>query len=131
MNQKFTPGPWSIYVPNPSKVLPDQRNDRLIRGPQGEHVAETFQVMADSSVALPADQSIINANLIAAAPEMYEALEGLMRNGCGEFVMDEPGRAPYLRCKHCGAEFAEDVYSHSDDCPFMMAQAALAKATGS
>ena len=120
--------PWTVeyseyadtyYVCTADGTVVDVEVDHWVEAAAGAH-----------ATAKERDAAARIANLIAAAPEMLEALAGLMRNGCGEFVMDEPGRAPYLRCKHCGAEFAEDVYSHSDDCPFMMAQAVLAKARG-
>jgi len=77
---KYTPGPWIVVSPNPEKCLSDQINDRLIVGPQGEHIAETFQVMTPAGTlpCPPENQSVINANLMAAAPEMYEALEWLV-----------------------------------------------------
>lgn len=53
--------------------------------------------------------------LLAAAPELADALEGLVRD------------AP-LKCAYCGLQSNLAVPRHSPNCPLLAARAALAKA---
>ncbi len=63
---KHTPGPWTVDVP-PSSCL----TTRFVSGPEGEHICKVGH-MDWTSGSLHSD--IANARLIAAAPEMAEAL---------------------------------------------------------
>ena len=111
---KHTLGPWKIMEPNPDKIDANQRYDRMIVGPQNEHIAELFQVMVPpgSKDAPPENQSVINARLIAAAPEMYEALEWML------YVAHDIGKA--------GGKPEAGEY----EAAFDSGKAALAKAEG-
>lgn len=60
---KFTPGPWRLT-----------RNDEWIVG-RDDKIGEVL-------IASRGLQSTANANLIAAAPEMYEMLEGILGHIC-------------------------------------------------
>ncbi len=63
---KHTPGPWKhTYMPRLS----------VIHGPNGEHVADTGAWRDDEHPEMRA-----NAHLIAAAPDLLEALEVLIAN---------------------------------------------------
>ena len=62
---KFTPGPWEDVGPNES-------GERCIYGADDTAVAVTIP---SGNPDLNEDRSIANANLIAAAPRMYEALQ--------------------------------------------------------
>lgn len=85
---EFTPGPWKT-VP-PLKPGPNQENDRLIVGPHREHVAEVFQYQNPSNQNGP---SIANANLIVAAPELYEAAEQVLQKTNPDVVSVNARRA--------------------------------------
>lgn len=70
MRTQHTPGPWSAYISKKAKVVcvsigekPNGRNPSIVNWPGFE------------SCDLPLDQQIANARLIAAAPDMYAALE--------------------------------------------------------
>ncbi len=75
MSQKHTPGPWSIRKPK----LPDLRQveDRLICADVDDgnrlHVAEVYQYQNDNNNEADGT-ALANAALIAAAPDMLEAL---------------------------------------------------------
>lgn len=74
--EAFTPGPWHFLEAighddewssvNPLTVCSDGNDD----------LASIFSD-ADSTVSIPRVQSVANAHLIAAGPEMYEALKDL------------------------------------------------------
>lgn len=84
--QKFTPGPWhpfSSYADTTGQGSPDQ-----IRDPKDEPVAYLPSRYYDK----PA-----NAHLIAAAPELYEALEGIFKAAAtGHFFNGHPSHAAGL-----------------------------------
>ena len=71
---KFTPGPWQVHHEN--KVC------RVIRD-------EQLEIIGWCDV-----NNEANANLMAAAPDMYEALKNVCHNGCRESTADE-------FCLHC------------------------------
>ncbi len=61
---KFTPGPWKV----------DPKYSRDIQAPDGLDVATCCLSILNRKVTTE-EESIANAALIAAAPDMYEALE--------------------------------------------------------
>lgn len=64
-NAKFTPGPWSIKaIPDGSE--PSRKYSQYIVGP---NVCDVFYTN---------DVGRANAHLIAAAPELYEALQAIL-----------------------------------------------------
>lgn len=65
MSAKHTPGPWKVYDPE----MPDTKATYGIDGPQGQPVVY-FGITHNDGINLLAD-----ARLIAAAPELLEALK--------------------------------------------------------
>lgn len=57
---KFTPGPWSVNT---------KTKHIFIEGPEGQYLFDVFK----GSTGL--DEAVFNANLVAAAPELYRMLE--------------------------------------------------------
>jgi hypothetical protein len=80
-NTKFTPGPW--VVANGAQVWHSGHN--TVESPR----ICTLQNAAKPVRQLSDDEMIANARLIAAAPDLYAALEGLMR-WCAGDVLDVP-----------------------------------------
>lgn len=68
---KHTKGPWKIGVKQPKPI---------IYGPSGEQIADLRDPM------LFEDENQANAHLIAAAPEMLEALEAVDRAWAGDGI---------------------------------------------
>ena len=98
---KFTPGPWSVF--GDSITI-----DGADRGPVA-HAAfdnRTPEVRR------------VNTLLIAAAPDLYAALEAIQREPYG--------------CRFCdsGTLRAPETKGHEHDCGFALAAAALARARG-
>jgi hypothetical protein len=111
---KHTPGPWYAKQGNDQLVSDDTTVVSL--HPGGWHVFSPADTHGDSEA---------DARLIAAAPELLEALELL----CG----DEP-RVPSeidgdSFCLHCNAHLQVDE-PHAPDCPWIKGKAAIAKAHG-
>lgn len=73
---KFTPGPWSLLFNDKTKVVLEQQGVAVF-------VADTYAGFTKSE-----EEQKANAALIAAAPEMYEALADIAENcgnrGCSE-----------------------------------------------
>jgi hypothetical protein len=63
MNTKHTPGPWRTDVRDPAFVNYDVRTDDTI--------------ICTMGIEMPTEEEAANARLIAAAPELLEALEKL------------------------------------------------------
>ncbi|WP_277201260.1 hypothetical protein [Victivallis vadensis] len=77
MNEpKFTPGPWSLLFNDKTKVVLEQQGVAVF-------IADTYAGFTKSE-----EEQKANAALIAAAPEMYEALADIAENcgnrGCSE-----------------------------------------------
>ena len=84
MSEKFTPGPW--WVQNGTDVftgLNAKRRDGVeSANNDGWHIADcsmgvTFDTDGQKRTLLPSEM-VANAHLIAAAPEMYEALQAIL-----------------------------------------------------
>lgn len=73
---KFTPGPWSLLFNDKTKVVLEQQGVAVF-------IADTYAGFTKSE-----EEQKANAALIAAAPEMYEALSDIAENcgnrGCSE-----------------------------------------------
>jgi hypothetical protein len=114
MNEvKWTPGPW--YTGHHGEVSSHAT---------GGSVATIHSQLPRKD---GHDEREANAHLIAASPELYSALEGLMKVGCWMELGDS------LRCIYCGAvcvDTREEHQQHRDNCRFAMAKAALKKARG-
>ena len=67
MSAKHTPGPWTVYDPE----MPDTEATYGIDGPQGQPVVY-FGLTKNDGINL-----LENARLIAAAPDLLEALRSL------------------------------------------------------
>ena len=67
---KWTKGPWPIKTTGDFKRI--VIGDGLVDGPGGYEVAEVYSDDCDR------DEAMANAHLIAAAPDMAEALDGLL-----------------------------------------------------
>jgi hypothetical protein len=114
-NDSYTPGPWDydmefIVAPDPGGRHPDI------------YIAEIAHSDEEGRIASPQQQDA-NRRLIAAAPELLEALKDLL----GELPSVQSGV-----CQHCGREY-DDIFSGecpSDDCPSFKARAAITEATG-
>jgi hypothetical protein len=92
MNTKHTPGPWGITETPPDREA-DYNGDHLITCRNGQHVLAKLEHYS------PAERRA-NARLIAAAPDLLEALQAMVDHG-----------------------------SCSDEEDFFKARAAIAKAT--
>lgn len=68
MSAKHTPGPWKVYAPE----MPGTKATYGIDGPQGQAVVY-FGITHKDGINLLAD-----ARLIAAAPELLEALKAMI-----------------------------------------------------
>jgi len=81
---KFTPGPWSVYgqlgVPSSIKQpgIDSEAGERFTIVTWGDEDQEDVGVQGRTP-----EEKWANARLIAAAPELYEALESVIRNHCG------------------------------------------------
>lgn len=89
MNTKHTPGPWNIAPKTATYKLcvPDD----LAAGLKAAGIQIEFQALSvgtaksGSAAIIPLDESNIeNARLIAAAPELLEALQGMIENDGGK-----------------------------------------------
>lgn len=72
---KFTPGPWRTVRPsdNPTKLYVRDCGGLIAEGPFPSHYEGQ-----DERFAKEVDQYEANARLIAAAPELYEALDQIL-----------------------------------------------------
>ena len=80
----FTPGPWKAIERHPDIAVWGRDEDG---DPVGEHVASIY---GDGTV----ENAEANARLIAAAPDVYEALKAMyaaMPNCDGDHIMDDKG----------------------------------------
>ena len=117
MTTQHTPGPWYIDC-------------------QNESAAIGYRAIVDNegyTVCSPSPMGQANARLIAAAPDLLAALKDLL--GDQPFIQEtgDP-QAAFFHCIHCGREYGagmdESADDCDDDCPGMIARAAIAKATG-
>ena len=79
------------------------------------------------NIANPYDDVVRARRLASAAPDMLEALRGLL--GKASFALTSDG----WQCNYCHREYSshdEKPTSCIDDCPGEIARAAVAKATG-
>ena len=84
MSEKFTPGPWkAINMSWEYSVIIDEDAARIaqvfIRDEVDEETQDKFEEIKDA-----------NANLIAAAPDLYEALETICEYCIGKEATDCP-----------------------------------------
>ena len=80
----YTPGPWRLWL------SPDDRGAFRLYGDSPEPYGANM-VIADRSIGTPnGDEGIANAQLIAAAPALYEALKALVNEVRGQVALAEP-----------------------------------------
>jgi hypothetical protein len=126
MNHAHTPGPWEVWTD------PGIETRDLSVGPVNGGIAVADIVTTNAHGIATADSistGHANANLIAAAPDLLNALEGLM---AGPDTREINGR---FECAHCGRDYGyagdeAPERCESDDCPAFIARAAIAKAKG-
>jgi len=68
METKFTPGPWNVDPDYPGDIQAG-----------GAEIATAFDTHDAVTTTADADTAIANAHLIAAAPDLYAALERVLR----------------------------------------------------
>lgn len=79
---KFTPGPWEII---------GQFEDKVYHEASDTVVAQAWYPGASSKSPSPADTMKANARLIAAAPDMYKALEEIdFLFACDDEGLEQP-----------------------------------------
>lgn len=71
--KKHTPGPWTFLEDGDAEALHNCR-PLTICSPGKDDLAEVFSD-EDSTVAIPREQAIANARLIAASPDLLAALQ--------------------------------------------------------
>ena len=74
MNAKHTPGPWNIG----SSDLPVSRMSIHCKGHKESCHSTVALMVSRMTIGISHDEELANARLIAAAPEMLEALEKLL-----------------------------------------------------
>lgn len=92
MKTKYTPGPYTIHGPSKPCVHPISRDpggDYAIRSSSGQIIAEVFNQTSEVNF----ESASCNANLMAAAPELLEAVKHL--SAC-----DYPDEVDF-RCEGC------------------------------
>lgn len=70
---KHTPGPWMIAETNQD----DEQISAEVHAPSG-YIASVLRILDDESTPEDIAEHLANARLIAAAPELLEALEAIM-----------------------------------------------------
>lgn len=114
MSTKHTRGPWTVL---PEEVDRDYIRVRGTRLGERYKVANVLTPTGEGVPAREADETRANARLIAAAPDLLDALEGLCRNFPPDVDLVEAGWA------RVDIDAACDAYDK--------ARSVLAKATGS
>lgn len=114
---KFTKGPWEVR--RSAQGYPYQ-----IHAPNGTHVKDVTRWAAISVPSLPEGEA--NSHLIAAAPELYEALTRF-----SEPIVEVIGEGKLVRCVFCSYGWDPNGKDkHYKDCPTNKTRSALAKARG-
>ena len=117
---KFTPGPWSH--------IGDTAGYITITAPNGFGLAEVD--IDDTFDQQEPGEGEANANLIAAAPDLYEALEAFVR-----YIEVTNPDTGYVHCLCCQCvtdpqDAGEGLSEHTAACPAWSARIVLAKARG-
>lgn len=74
MSTKYTPGPWRISSFQPWYIIPDDRAEPLCSLAEFDDVGRCQHIFPDNKV----HEASANARLIAAAPELLEALHAIV-----------------------------------------------------
>jgi hypothetical protein len=76
----FTPGPWFVFERDTPKRLTDQQAGSFIHCGANVRDDTGFDLIARAYTRDGMNERQANARLIAAAPELYEALDNLVAN---------------------------------------------------
>lgn len=114
---KFTPGPWHCASKKP----------RQISDKRGFKIAKCLLLTKGANFELSKQEGLANAHLIAAAPELYEALEQALA-AIKDFLEYEHDGDPWTEDARAMGEM--DIHEFLADGRFDSARAALAKARG-
>ena len=72
---EHTPGPWTAFIGDDKNTVAVQ-----VKHPRHGGTIDLIQWMGFDNSAIPYEQHVANANLIAAAPELLEALKDFVRH---------------------------------------------------
>ena len=117
---QHTPGLWAV------KSTDEDINTKTIIDSHEFWIAKVLNFNRASD---DIRESQANANLIAAAPAMYEALKDLI----GDLGDLHGGSIAELQCHWCGRDYEDEEAGGlctSDDCPGYIARQAIAQAEG-
>ena len=113
---KFTPGPWQYvhieFLTASGHYITTATDNNVF---DEKWVAKVRSVDADCNDFVLTEESVANANLIAAAPDLYAALKGLLD--------------AYTQSDESYCDCRED-HGEGFPCPACIGRAALAKARG-
>lgn len=89
MKTKFTPGPWEVSIGNQGSIFGDMNNPK--------HQGDNPYIGTVAGVGGKRDsrESLANAKLIAAAPELFECLVDCIENILIDFADDDPRKVKY------------------------------------
>lgn len=118
---KHTPGPWKVTVPSPTKL--GAKVDVYAVEPPPKRGVRWGVCVLEAVRKQDAAEQVANARLIAAAPELLDALKAMLDRDTGSY------------CEWCEAHAPKDdlgnvtgaIY-HRDWCQGEQARAAIAKA---
>lgn len=113
---KHTPAPWEVG--NTSK---GEDAAMVYSAASGTHFDGIRVADCNTALFLRKEESFANAKLIAAAPDLLEALKK---------ITDKSPYAEDRGTEYCLFCSMRDWQPHADDCPFILGKAALSKATG-
>lgn len=124
-----TPGPWQRCCQNKPRTC------GYIFSADGQAYLAKVLELGDGVDPVCNDQDReANARLIAAAPDLLEALKRIERmiGWCGHINDDAKLSDPPLRCEYCHGQaiIDENEVEHVEGCPVLAVFAAIAKAEG-
>lgn len=125
MTDKHTPGHWFVPDQTLARNLTVEVDDGIACPGSGGAMSYTTEVCVLGWKGTPEWDA--NARLIAAAPDMLEALRELTSD-LRSYETEYSGRM-YKICSSCDAQLSEDQ-RHKSDCVWPKIDAAIAKAEG-
>ena len=91
-----TPGPWAVAIDQPAGDEPGPTFPAIVEAEHGWHIAD-LQVIDDHLGEAPREA---NARLLAAAPELLEALESMIASAKNHRIpLTEKARAAIAKAK--------------------------------
>lgn len=121
---KHTPGPWAIEALRyeGARIVAGPTYDKSSRPVGWVAADDTMEEASTGRIReVMSDEANANARLIAAAPELLEALRGLLRDGIA-LDLNESRRWHYNGDRR--------IENFRDSCPMCLGRAAIAKAEG-